>query len=468
MNDREEGELSGSDVDLERMVDASNILPPATAPLHQYRTPRAAQHVPGLSSDEDSSDNDLDDEDCHLSGPKRMKVSNALSRLEEPAQFTKEQQAMLQQGLIQQPAPPEPMKEDATLIVKKPRKCNNIWANVLGEQSLTEEIGVIGLKKLEGDRNVENYDFRAAQQLRKAEAASLQAPEDDEEEEGELHDDLEDGEMKEEFVEEAPKLTARLSRKRPMSHRVYQPPPVPVPTAAPGEPLLLPAIDASQHPTDKSLALVIASALQENKPQIIVNVVEQFGREFAMQLYNDTREQERQGGLMIVTGDRRRTSGGVFLQLLKKSNPSKDKLAVIFPPDEAHQQWRRRRRAVHRRRNRERHDTDRPTSSCGSSDSSSRVVVPRSPRLPCDDSNDALELGGAKCPATSPAVSPGPTPTTTPVVTPHDSDSEEDRGKDKLVDTALAIVKSLSPALLSHSEEGFCDAAAAPDEMDVY
>ncbi|KAF2362581.1 Phosphorylated adapter RNA export protein RNA-binding domain [Trinorchestia longiramus] len=476
MDDREEGELSGSDADVDRMGAVSIIATPqqAVASLHQYRSPRATKHMPGLSSDDESSECSSD-EDCHLSGPKRKKASKAVvSRLKEPVQFSPQQQELLQHGLLQhgllsQPPPqplPEPMKEDLLLQnLKKPRKRNNIWAHVLGEQDLSQEIGVIGLKKLEGDRNVENYDFRAAQALEKSHQAAVEcAPE--EEEEGELPDE---GEMKDDRVEQQTKVAERLSRKRPLSQRVYRPPPPPVPAAGPGVPILLPAIDPTQHSSDEALALAIAEALQEPKPQIIQRVMEQLGRDSTMRLYIDTREKEQQGGLMVMTGDRRRTSGGVFLQLLKKTNLSKEQTAFIFPPDEAQLQWRRRRRAVHRRRNRERHDTDRPGSSCGSSDSSSRVAVVRSPRLPCEDSNDALELGGAKCPATSPAASPGPTPTTTPVVTPHGSDSEdENRNKEKIIDTALAIVQATSPALQSQEDEIFVDAPTAADEMDVY
>lgn len=66
-------------------------------------------------------------------------------------------------------------------------------------QDLTQEIGVVGLKKLDGDRNVENYDFRAAQAMRRMQ----------EEELGEVTEELEDGEMRDDPNEMSAEMATR-------------------------------------------------------------------------------------------------------------------------------------------------------------------------------------------------------------------------------------------------------------------
>ena len=72
----------------------------------------------------------------------------------------------------------------------------------MNEQVLADDITSFGLKKLDGDRNVENYDFKAVQEMRakeRAEQAELEEGEmrDDELEEGEMrNDELEEGEMR--------------------------------------------------------------------------------------------------------------------------------------------------------------------------------------------------------------------------------------------------------------------------------
>ncbi|RXG70935.1 Phosphorylated adapter RNA export protein [Armadillidium vulgare] len=67
----------------------------------------------------------------------------------------------------------------------------------------------------------------------------------------------------------------------------------------------------------EKLGNVIADALFEQKPELIVRVVEVLGHEKALELYRNTQKMEKEGGMMINNGSRRRTSGGVFLNLLK-------------------------------------------------------------------------------------------------------------------------------------------------------
>lgn len=64
-------------------------------------------------------------------------------------------------------------------------------------QTLTQEIGSVGLKKLSGDRNVENYDFEAAQLLVTKER------------EAEMEEEGEEGELSEEYQESSEMMAKR-------------------------------------------------------------------------------------------------------------------------------------------------------------------------------------------------------------------------------------------------------------------
>jgi len=176
----------------------------------------------------------------------------------------------------------------------------------------------VGLKKLTGDRSVENYDFEAVQEMRRREEEEAYEEEADYEQPPPIE---------EEHMEEVSNVKARLSRKRPKpDSRPWREPEA-------GEELSLPPLPSLDGMTDEQVGELIADRLHERKPEIVVNVVKIMGREVALSLYNDTREIESQGGLMIVNQARRRTSGGVFLFKLKGQHPTREQQQAIFPPD---------------------------------------------------------------------------------------------------------------------------------------
>ena len=49
----------------------------------------------------------------------------------------------------------------------------------------------------------------------------------------------------------------------------------------------------------------------------MIGVVDLVGTEVALELFNKTQTIEKDGGMMIMNGERRRTPGGVFLHLLR-------------------------------------------------------------------------------------------------------------------------------------------------------
>uniref|UniRef100_A0A915EI66 Phosphorylated adapter RNA export protein n=1 Tax=Ditylenchus dipsaci TaxID=166011 RepID=A0A915EI66_9BILA len=71
------------------------------------------------------------------------------------------------------------------------------------------------------------------------------------------------------------------------------------------------------NPTLEESITFIAKTLGEQKPEIIEKVVGHVGIEKAIALFNECRQVEKSGGMLVNFGHRRRTPGGVFLQLFK-------------------------------------------------------------------------------------------------------------------------------------------------------
>jgi len=316
------------------------------------------------SSDESSGEDGSDDENCHRRlSAKRHKSSmyhdRDDSRTAEQTEQLRSSDFYRKLTEAQTPATaaqPPPAKPK--------RKRNNVWANIAQEQTLVDEIGTVGLKKLTGDRNVENYDFEMAQQLaREMEEAAYG-------EEGEFHGGESAGDME-----------RRLSRKRPRQQHARRPPPVQV-DASHGEPIELPRLVDVEDMSDEQLSETIAENLQEQKPEIIGNIVRVLGRAVAIRLYEETCVKERDGGLLIVAGNRRRTSGGVYLYLTRGECKTDEQKAQIFPQQE-NQAWKKQRRAAQRRRKmqgnqRQHQQPPRPQ----------EPVPPKFPLTPCPDKEE--------------------------------------------------------------------------------
>ena len=82
-----------------------------------------------------------------------------------------------------------------------------------------------------------------------------------------------------------------------------------------------PDSEIEEYETEDSKSSILgdelASKLSEPKTQLMIGVVELFGQEVSIELFEKTKGIESNGGMMIKNGERRRTPGGVFLQLLR-------------------------------------------------------------------------------------------------------------------------------------------------------
>jgi len=95
--------------------------------------------------------------------------------------------------------------------------------------------------------------------------------------------------------------------------------------ASPGECVIIPDVaeETWMDATDKELGQELADKLKEDKVDVIVSLVEKFGRNIVLDFFWETQKIEESGGLMIMNGARRRSSGGVLFHLLRGTKDEK-------------------------------------------------------------------------------------------------------------------------------------------------
>ncbi|CAL4130447.1 unnamed protein product, partial [Meganyctiphanes norvegica] len=226
MDDKEDGELSASGDNSFDLDYKPAVRPDAS----QYRP--APRHLP--SSDEDCNSSDSDsDTPCFAKRkrPNNMKMDMSGSQIEN-GKMRGDRDA--------------PLTEAMQTFVK-PKKRNNIWASVMQEQVLNQEISGFGLKKRldHGDRSVESYDYREALKMR-----GLMP--------------REEGEDESDYEEDEEMRAKRTSRKRPVRDRLGAR--APKPDIAPVE---LVTLELDESISDQEYGQAIANGLFEEKPEII-------------------------------------------------------------------------------------------------------------------------------------------------------------------------------------------------------
>lgn len=97
---------------------------------------------------------------------------------------------------------------------------------------------------------------------------------------------------------------------------------------------ILPDIEVPLDGSDEEFGRDMAQKLEEEKSDLIVNVVHVIGKEASLNLYKTTQKIELEGGMLTMNKNRRRTPGGIFLFLLKTSDKiDEDKKSEIFDSD---------------------------------------------------------------------------------------------------------------------------------------
>ena len=220
------------------------------------------------------------------------------------------------------------------------RKRNNVWGNFIQEESLTAEIsGSLGvgksLKDLHSDRGAETYDYTQIIKERKEEEKRGKTK-DGEKKRSSLDDEMDtywntNVEDKDEIVQEDqledsaasdPRRGTKRSVKDRLGERRFQmdkfkneilP--------APGKPRQIPGIaeESLFDGTDDDIGKEIADKLQEEKVDMIIDLIKILGRREVWNFFCQTQKVESEGGMVINNGARRRTAGGVLMHLLRNS-----------------------------------------------------------------------------------------------------------------------------------------------------
>ena len=231
-------------------------------------------------------------------------------------------------------------QRDAQGLNKK-KKRNNIWGSFIQEESLNAEISKglgVGqtLKDLNSDRGAETYDFtqiikekeeERRKQLLEAkkkkntrlddEMESYWNKKDDEVEENDVKEEAEEMEtVKEEKRGTKRSVKDRLGDKKMRMDR-YHGEVLP----SPGQPRQIVDIpeESLVEGTDDEFGEEVASRLQEEKPEMIIDLVKILGRRKVWEFFKEVQAVEGKGGMMINNGARRRTAGGVLMYLMRNT-----------------------------------------------------------------------------------------------------------------------------------------------------
>ncbi|XP_046662369.1 phosphorylated adapter RNA export protein-like isoform X1 [Homalodisca vitripennis] len=225
------------------------------------------------------------------------------------------------------------------------------------------------------------------------------------------------------------------------------------------------SVTADDPPED--VAEDIAKKLRESKIDLILNVVLVLGKEKAIALYNETKDVEDNGGMLLMNGERRRTAGGVYFLLLKRDNTiSSDATKEIFNDKFCN----RKKKKAHRKKKSKKYDEIKETLIREKLLGLNTAAYPpesdtkQSGGLLDAESNN-LEEGEVELTVTNPPPSPATDQDTPPSRTLVYSEDETEH-----VDTGTSIcAESIGRKVVSYEDDDdgdFLDLDV--DEMDVF
>lgn len=188
--------------------------------------------------------------------------------------------------------------------VTKKRKVNNIWASVISENLLTDDLGQCELRtegKYQKNRDVESYDY-----TRKA-------------------------------LDTRPSIRREDLSPEPNSSEIsitdLEPKGLDLPPEPPSKKKF--KMSCKKNESEK-VAKEIASKLQEPKESIIYRAVRVLGKQKMLEFFHMVEDIEQSGGIYIMSGTRRRTPGGVLFYLIKRASIEESIKHFIFEEDRQH------------------------------------------------------------------------------------------------------------------------------------
>ncbi|XP_022189897.2 phosphorylated adapter RNA export protein isoform X2 [Nilaparvata lugens] len=204
----------------------------------------------------------------------------------------------------------------------KPMSKYDVWSVGLQEESLAENLNSFNVVKTDQSRSVESYNYKMKYEL--------------EDDHHSLHQQL--GRNDEEFRTNKRRHGDRGNVHMRLGRRDISP-------EAKGCSIILFDLAVTSENTDDEVSKDIVEKLSEKKDDLIYRVVTGIGKEKAIELYNETKRIEEDGGMMVMNGSRRRTPGGVYLALLKRDKDiPAEKVKEIFVDDKLCDQQMKKRR----------------------------------------------------------------------------------------------------------------------------
>ncbi|XP_075217183.1 phosphorylated adaptor for RNA export isoform X2 [Lycorma delicatula] len=209
----------------------------------------------------------------------------------------------------------------------------NVWSIGLQEETLSENLVNCGVEKIDRSRNVESYDYQMKYRL-----------EDDHEQITEL--DHEDEKLRLNYSRGYKRRRGECGKQRHIRQRSKDRDWQEHRQGANAIKRTISELSVTDSDSPEDVAKDIASKLLETKEDLILRVVTVLGNKKAIDLYNETKRIEEDGGMMVMNGSRRRTPGGVYLLLVKRdTNIPHEKIKQIFNVEkEMTQQFRRKRK----------------------------------------------------------------------------------------------------------------------------
>jgi len=368
----EDGECSDNSNDEGPLFQYNPLQRPVDANQAKFKTSAKASYDEDDEYDSDNAPPNLDedsesDSDSELSKPKAKQSRNGL--------WARRDALVVEDGggdTFKKMAQAFQQQRDAQGLNKKKKK-NNIWGSYIQEESLNAEItGSLGvgksLKDLDSDRGAETYDYTLIAKEREEEERRKKLVEK-QKKGSKLDDDMDsywnrkddtvddsdednrDG-GKEEAMDDTSKDddNAKRGTKRSVKDRLGDkkmrldrfknevlPPP--------GQPRQIPDIaeDSLVEGTDEEFGAELAARLQEEKVEMIIDLVKILGRRRVWEFFKETQAVEAKGGMMINNGARRRTAGGVLMHLLRttEDHETAEKAKTFFRESQKNEQKRR-------------------------------------------------------------------------------------------------------------------------------
>ncbi|KAJ6642819.1 Phosphorylated adapter RNA export protein, partial [Pseudolycoriella hygida] len=216
----------------------------------------------------------------------------------------------------------------------------NIWSNGLQEECLLETLKVCGVDKPEKfDRNIESYDYSLKYRLNGENSMKRRKSYNSDDSGDQDTNRLKYGGQYKRF--RASSMGSGLGgregkriRKNVRLRLGHKSEDSSSNDGFMNAPRVILDLSNCETTTDEDVARDISNKLYEGKVSLLLRIVEVLGRDIPIKLFKETQKIEKDGGMMIMNGQRRRTPGGVFLFLLKNSNEvQEDQKKLIFIED---------------------------------------------------------------------------------------------------------------------------------------